>query len=145
MVVIVMMVLLLLLLLLLMRVGLLLGKEQFGLAQIAPDPLGGKVHMDTVRTVRLEVDGAVIFVLFRASYMETVLLQTYPQVWSIGFAIRTRFILFQLAQLHQRELHDVVQVSAFHRCSSFGATLVSPCNAVAVPKTLLTSHRKRQP
>lgn len=97
MVLVVMMVVLLLLLV--MR---LLGEKQFRFAEIAPNALGRKVHVNAVSSVRLKVDGAVVLVLLGAPNVQTVFLQTYPQVWSIRLTVRARFILLELAQLHQR-------------------------------------------
>lgn len=57
---------------------LLLHQEHLELAHVAPYPLGGQVHVDAVRAIRLEMGRAVVVVLFRATYVEAILLQADP-------------------------------------------------------------------
>lgn len=57
---------------------LLLYQEHFELAQIAPYPLRGQVHVDAVSAVRLEMGRTVVVVLLRAPDVETIFLQTDP-------------------------------------------------------------------
>lgn len=81
--------------------------------------------MDAVRAIRLEMGRAVVVVLFRASDVEAILLQADPKVRAICVALRTWFTLFEFAQLHQREMDNVVQMrtlgasTAGHCCLSF--------------------------
>lgn len=95
---------------LLLLLLLLLHQEHFALAQIAPYPLRGQVHVDAMGAVRLEVGRTVVVVLLRAANVETIFLQTYPQVWTVGVALRTWFTLLEFAQLDQREMNNIVQM-----------------------------------
>lgn len=49
--------------------------------------------MDAMGAVRLKVRRTVVVVLLRAANVETIFLQAYPQVWTVGVALRTWFTL----------------------------------------------------
>lgn len=72
---------------------LLLDQKHLKLAQVAPDPLRRQVHVDAMRSLLLVVGRTVVVVLLRAANVQTVLLQTYPQVGPVRLALRAWFAL----------------------------------------------------
>lgn len=69
------------------------NQKHLGLAQVTPDSLRRQIHVHTVRLVGLEVQSAVVVVLFRAASVHAVALEAAPQILATDVAIWARMTL----------------------------------------------------